>query len=204
MEQKLTFIVDTLNQLFPDPQPFLHHKNSFTLLVAVLLSGNSTDRMVNRVTPVLFAKADSPEAMVLLSEAEIREIIRPCGLSPTKAKAIKGLSEILCDRYGGQVPRTFADLEALPHVGHKTAAVVLYQAFGIATFPVDTHIMRLAHRWALSVKKTPTAVGEELMKLFFKKDWGKLHLQMIAYGRKYCPARGHILSNCPICKELYS
>jgi endonuclease-3 len=202
MKKKIQFIIETLHTLFPHPEPFLQYKNHFTLLVAVLLSGNSTDRMVNRVTPALFAKADSPEKMATLSEEEIKAIIRPCGLSNTKAKAIKALSEVLRDQYGGQVPASLEALEALPHVGRKTASVVLMQAFGIPTFPVDTHIMRLAHRWGLSSKKNRTAVSEDLMKIFPKHLWPHLHLQMIAYGRQYCPARGHILSNCPICKEL--
>jgi len=199
---KIDFIVTALNQLFPDPKPFLYHENSFTLLVAVLLSGNATDKMVNRVTPTLFAKANSPQKMAALSEATIRFIIRPCGLAPTKAKAIRALSQILVERYGGHVPSTFAELEALPHVGYKTAAVVLAQSFHIPTFPVDTHILRLAHRWKLSTKKSPTAVSKDLMRLFPKKYWTRLHLQMIEYGRAFCPARGHVVADCPICKRL--
>lgn len=202
MKKKIQFILTTLQELFPSPVPFLHHKDSFTLLIAVILSGHSTDRMVNRVTPLLFAKADSAQKMATLSEEDIREIIRPCGLAPTKAKAIKALSQILCDSYGGKVPATLAALEALPHVGRKTASVVLAQAFGIPTFPVDTHIMRLAHRWGLSSKKTPSGVAEDLMRLFPKERWIPLHLQMISYGREFCPARGHKIADCPICKSI--
>lgn len=200
MKKKIKFIISTLEELFPSPAPFLLYQDNFTLLVAVLLSGHSTDKMANRVTPLLFAKADCASKMALLTEEEIRVIIRPCGLSSTKAKAIKALSQILCDCYGGEVPSTFEALEALPHVGRKTAAVVLAQAFGIPTFPVDTHIMRLAHRWGLSSKKTPTAVGKDLMKLFPEEKWNSLHLQMIAYGRQFCPALRH--SHCPICNFL--
>lgn len=197
--KKIDFIIQTLERLFPHPKPFLEYKNHFTLLVAVLLSGHSTDRRVNLVTPTLFGLADTPEKMAQLSIKEIEEIIRPCGLAPTKAKAIHSLSEKIVKEFGGKVPATFAELESLPHVGHKTAAVVLVQGFGIPAFPVDTHIVRLSQRWALSLKKNPTQVGKELMSLFPKEKWHDIHLQMIAYGRTYCPARGHKLENCPIC-----
>ena len=187
-----------LEHYFPDPKPPLHHSDSYTLLIAVLLSARNTDAKVNQVTPHLFKLAKTPEEMVLLTVDEIREIIRPCGLSPTKAKNIHRLSEILIEKYQGRVPKSFEALESLPGVGHKTASVVMAQAFHVPAFPVDTHIFRCAHRWGLSRGKNVEKVEEDLKKLFPKKDWIKLHLQIIYFARKFCPARGkHEM--CPIC-----
>jgi endonuclease-3 len=169
------------------------------LLVAVLLSAQCTDVRVNQVTPQLFARARKPAEMARLSEAEIRAIIRPCGLSPAKAKAIRELSRILVERHGGEVPRSFEELEALPGVGHKTASVVMAQAFGVPAFPVDTHIHRLAARWGLSSGRNVQQTESDLKALFPRDRWNDLHLQIILFGRQYCPARGHDLESCPIC-----
>ncbi|MCC5832741.1 MAG: endonuclease III [Chlamydiales bacterium] len=191
-----------LNHYFPDPEIPLHHRDPFTLLIAVLLSAQSTDAMVNRVTPLLFAQASTPEEMAALSLEMILEIIKPVGLSPTKAKAIKALSQQLLEKHQGKVPRTFEELEALPGVGHKTASVVMVQAFHLPAFPVDTHIYRCAHRWGLSKGKSVEAVEKDLKKIFHEDEWGRVHLQIILYARKYCPARGHIIEKCPICSAL--
>jgi endonuclease-3 len=188
-----------LDELYPELAVPLRHEDPYTLLIAVLLSAQCTDVRVNQVTPILFARASTPEAMLKLSEAEIREIIRPCGLSPSKAKAIVELSRVLVDEYGGKVPQTFAELEALRGVGHKTASVVMVQAFGKPAFPVDTHIHRLAARWGLSSGKSVEQTERDLKKLFAPETWGRIHLQMIYFGREYCPARGHDLTACPIC-----
>lgn len=195
-------IAHILEEYFPEPPIPLKHRDPYTLLIAVLLSARSTDAMVNRVTPKLFNLADTPQEMVKLDVEKIRAIIRPCGLSPGKAKAIHTLSGMLLDQYDGEVPASFEALEALPGVGHKTASVVMAQAFAIPAFPVDTHIFRCARRWGLSKGKTVNAVERDLKKLFPKKDWIKLHLQIIHFARAYCPARGHIASACPICSRL--
>ncbi|MEM9261676.1 MAG: endonuclease III, partial [Bacteroidota bacterium] len=180
----------------------LNHTDPYTLLVAVLLSAQCTDVRVNQVTPNLWALTDKPEEMMHVDQEEIRQIIRPCGLSPRKSKAIKELSRIITEEYGGQVPQDWAALEALPGVGHKTAAVVMSQAFGVPAFPVDTHIHRLAYRWALSTGKNVEKTEADLKRLFPKESWNKLHLQIIFFGREYCPARGHKMKECPIC-SLY-
>lgn len=191
-----------LDKLFPRPAIPLHHKDPYTLLIAVLLSARCTDKKVNEITPELFKKASTPQKMSLLSAAEIRSIIKPCGLSPTKSKAIKALSQKLIDEYKGKVPRTLEDLESLPGVGHKTASVVMTQAFRKTAFPVDTHIHRCAKRWGLSSGKNVKKTEEDLKKLFLKTSWRKLHLQIIYYARTYCPAKKHVIEKCPICLEL--
>ena len=188
--EKIKFIITTLEELYPQIEIPLHHKDPYTLLIAVLLSAQTTDARVNTITPILFAKADNPYDMVLLSVDEIREIIKPLGLSPMKSKGIHGLSQILIDKHNGEVPQTFEELEALPAVGHKTASVVLSQAFGIPTFPVDTHIHRLMHRWGLSDGSSVTQTEKDAKRLFPKDKWNKLHIQIILYGREYSPARG--------------
>ena len=181
------------------PKVPLDHADPYTLLVAVLLSAQCTDVRVNQVTPVLFARADDPAAMARLDVREIRRIIRPCGLSPAKSKAIQSLSQILVERHGGQVPKTFEELESLPGVGHKTAGVVMAQAFGVPAFPVDTHIHRLAARWGLSDGSSVVRTERDLKALFPQQRWNSLHLQIIYFGREHCPARGHDLASCPIC-----
>ncbi len=188
-----------LDRLYPDAGVPLDHEDPYTLLVAVLLSAQCTDERVNRVTPALFARASTPDAMAKLSVAEIEKRIRSCGLAPQKAKAIRRLSEILRDEHGGRVPADLAALEALPGVGHKTASVVRVQAFGMPAFPVDTHIHRLAGRWGLSAASNVAQVERDLKRLFPEKDWGKVHLQIIYFGREHCPARGHDFAACPIC-----
>ena len=188
--EKIKFIINTLEELYPQIEIPLHHKDPYTLMIAVLLSAQTTDARVNTITPILFAKADNPYDMVLLSVDEIREIIKPLGLSPMKSKGIHGLSQILIDKHNGEVPQTFEELEALPSVGHKTASVVLSQAFGIPTFPVDTHIHRLMHRWGLSDGSSVTQTEKDAKRLFPKDKWNKLHIQIILYGREYSPARG--------------
>ena len=196
---KLIKIEEILNNLFPDPEIPLQHKNPYTLLVAVLLSAQCTDERVNKVTPKLFERGDSPEKMIQFQVEEIEEIIKPCGLGPTKSKAIWNLSQKLIHIYGGEVPSTFEELESLPGVGHKTASVVVSQAFKRPAFPVDTHIHRLAERWGLSKGNNVKETEKDLKALFPKNRWSKLHLQIIYYARKYCPARGHKVENCPIC-----
>ena len=188
--EKINFIINVLEDLFPKIEIPLDHKDPYTLLIAVLLSAQSTDDGVNKITPILFKKADNPYDMVKLSVEEIRDIIRPVGLSPMKSKGIHGLSKILIDKYDGKVPKTFEALESLPAVGHKTASVVLSQAFGIPTFPVDTHIHRLMFRWGLSNGKNVKKTEEDAKRLFPKELWNKLHIQIILYGRKFSPARG--------------
>tara|TARA_B100000497_G_C7618564_1_gene371601 strand:- start:384 stop:1022 length:639 start_codon:yes stop_codon:yes gene_type:complete len=190
-----------LEELYPETPIPLYHKDSFTLLIAVLLSAQCTDERVNKITPQLFKKAANPHDMFKLSVEEIRLIIRPCGLSPKKSKAIHKLSGILINQHKGKVPESFELLEALPGVGHKTASVVMAQAFGKPAFPVDTHIHRLAYRWKLSNGKNVKKTEKDLKRLFPKKLWNKLHLQIIFYGREYCPARLHKPMSCPICKR---
>ena len=196
---KAADIIRILEELFPQTPIPLAHDSDFTLLVAVVLSAQCTDERVNTVTPALFALAHEPEEMAALDISQIQEIIRPCGLSPQKAKAISGLSRIITDKHDFKVPDTFSALEALPGVGHKTASVVMSQAFGYPAFPVDTHIHRLARRWGLSDGKSVEKTEKDLKAVFPEHLWNKLHLQIIYFGRKYCPARGHIKENCPIC-----
>jgi endonuclease III len=196
-------IQSILDKLFPDPQIPLLHKDPYTLLIAVLLSAQCTDERVNKITPKLFALADNPENMILLNPKEIEEIIRPCGLAPTKSKAIWQLSKDLIDKHGGKVPKTLPELEELPGVGHKTASVMMIQAFQTPAFPVDTHIHRCAQRWGITKGKTVEQTEKDLKKFFPKSRWAKAHLQIIYYARKFCPARGHVLENCPIC-QLHS
>lgn len=191
-----------LSDLYPEPAIPLLHRDSYTLLIAVLLSAQCTDARVNRVTPVLFERASTPEEMVKLSVEEIEEMIHSCGLAPRKAKAIWELSQILIEKYEGKVPESFDALESLPGVGHKTASVVMSQAFHHAAFPVDTHIHRLAKRWGLSSGKSVEQTEKDLKKLFDEEDWKALHLQMIYFGREFCPARKHDPSVCPICLLL--
>ncbi|MBS3913278.1 MAG: endonuclease III [Bacteroidetes bacterium] len=201
-KEKAAFIVNKLEELFPETPIPLQHWDAYTLLIAVVLSAQCTDERVNKITPLLFAKADNPFDMVKLTVDEIREIIYPCGLSPAKSKAIFNLSKILIEKYNGKVPSTFEELEELPGVGHKTASVVMSQAFGFAAFPVDTHIHRLAIRWGLTNGKNVTQTEADLKKIFAKELWNKLHLQIIYFGRKYCPARGHDAEKCPICSVV--
>ena len=189
-KEKVQFVIDTLEELYPNPPIPLQHKDPYTLLIAVLLSAQSTDARVNQITPILFAKADNPYAMIKLSEEEIREIIKPVGLSPMKAKGIYGLSKILVEKYDGEVPTDIEALESLPAVGHKTASVVMSQAFGVPSFPVDTHIHRLMYRWNLSSGKNVVQTEKDAKRLFPQEMWNKLHLQIIYYGREYSPARG--------------
>jgi endonuclease-3 len=200
--EKINYIIDTLELLFPEVPIPLDHKDPYTLLIAVLLSAQSTDIGVNKVTPILFKKADNPYEMVKLSIEEIRDIIRPVGLSPMKSKGIHGLSKILISKHNGKVPKNFIDLEALPAVGHKTASVVMAQAFNIPTFPVDTHIHRLMYRWGMSSGKNVKTTEKDAKRLFPKKLWNKLHLQIIWYGRKFSPARGWNINNDPITKKI--
>jgi endonuclease-3 len=188
-----------LDELYPMPAVPLSHRDPYTLLVAVLLSAQCTDVRVNEVTPFLFARAGNTRDMARLDVREIRRIIKPCGLSPAKSRAIKQLSKILVEQHGGQVPKTFEELEALPGVGHKTASVVMAQAFGVPAFPVDTHIHRLAARWGLSNGTNVTRTERDLKALFPEDRWNALHLQIIYFGRESCPARGHDLSQCAIC-----
>ena len=188
-KEKVKFVIDTLNKLYPNPPIPLEHKDPYTLLISVLLSAQSTDARVNIITPLLFAKADNPYDMIKLSVEEIREIIRPVGLSPMKSKGIYGLSKILIDKHNGNVPQNFEDLEELPAVGHKTASVVMSQAFDVPAFPVDTHIHRLMYRWNLSSGKNVVQTEKDAKRLFPKESWNKLHLQIIYYGREYSPAR---------------
>lgn len=201
-QERKELVKEILNHFFPRPRVPLHHQDPYTLLIAVVLSARSTDAMVNRVTPHLYAKASTPQKMVKLSVDHIQKIIQPCGLSPQKAKAIKELSHILIEKHGGKVPQTFAELEALPGVGHKTASVVMAQAFHIPAFPVDTHIFRCARRWGLSRGKNVQQVERDLKNLFDKEEWIRLHLQIIYYARKFCPARRHKLEECPICVAI--
>jgi len=189
-KQKAAYIKDALEALYPETPIPLDHYSPFTLLCAVVLSAQCTDARVNTITPALFAKADTPEAMAALSVEEIAEIIRPCGLVPMKSKGLKGLSEMIVNLHGGQVPQSFEALEAMPGVGHKTASVVMSQAFGVPAFPVDTHIHRLMTRWGLTRGKSVEQTEKEAKKLFPKALWNKLHLQIIFYGREYSPARG--------------
>lgn len=188
-----------LDELYPEMEIPLHHKDPYTLLIAVLLSAQSTDKRVNLTTPALFELADNPFDMARVSVEDVRAIIRPVGLSPQKSKAIVKLSQILVDKYDGEVPADMELLEELPGVGHKTASVVMVQAFGKPAFPVDTHIHRLAYRWLLSTGRSVKKTEEHLKKAFLMEEWDRRHLQMIYFGREYCPARGHQPEECPIC-----
>lgn len=202
-KQRVEYIQETLQRLYPEPPIPLDHKDPFTLLIAVLLSAQCTDERVNKVTPGLFALADTPEAMQQLSVEQIQAVIRPCGLSPQKAKAIHRLSQILVDEYDSVVPDDIEALEKLPGVGHKTASVVMSQAFGVPAFPVDTHIHRLAQRWGLTSGKNVTQTEKDLKRLFPRENWNDLHLQIIYYGREFCSARGCDGTVCDICKTCY-
>lgn len=199
---KVQFVVDKLEELYEVVPVPLDHKDPYTLLVAVLLSAQCTDERVNKITPLLFEVADNPYDMAELSVEKIKEIIRPCGLSPMKSNGISGLSKILVEKYNGQVPNDMEALEALPAVGHKTASVVVSQAFGVPAFPVDTHIHRLIYRWGLTNGKNVVQTEKDCKRLFNEELWNKLHLQIIFFGREYCPARGHNPHECPICKEI--
>lgn len=201
-QEKVDFVIRTLKELYPTIPIPLEHKDPYTLLIAVLMSAQSTDVRVNQITPLLFAKADNPYDMIKLSVEEIREIIKPVGLSPMKSKGIYGLSHILIDKHNGEVPKTYEDLEELPAVGHKTAAVVLSQAFGIPAFPVDTHIHRLMYRWNLTNGKNVVQTEKDAKRLFPKDLWNDLHLQIIWYGRQYSPARGWDLDKDVITKTI--
>ena len=201
-KEKAAFVLDKLEELYPTTPIPLDHTDDYTLLVAVLLSAQCTDVRVNKTTPDLFAKASTPEEMILLDPKEIEDIIRPCGLSPRKSKAIHELSHIILDEHQGKVPQSFEELEALPGVGHKTASVVMAQAFGVPAFPVDTHIHRLAYRWTLSTGKNVVKTEKDLKALFPEEKWNKLHLQIIFFGREYCPAKKHDPAECPICSVI--
>ena len=198
-EEKAHYILNRLEELYPETPIPLDHTDSYTLLIAVLLSAQCTDVRVNKITPTLFKKADSPQKMVKLTVEEIEDIIRPCGLAPRKSKAIHELSQIILEKHQGEVPKSFEELEALPGVGHKTASVVMAQAFGVPAFPVDTHIHRLAQRWGLSDGKNVEQTEKDLKKVFAKEKWNKLHLQIIFYGREFCTARGCDGASCEIC-----
>ncbi len=199
---KIKFISDTLDELFPDPPIPLDYTSPFTLLVAVVLSAQCTDIRVNQVTKVLFKAADTPKKMVKIGVERIAEIIKPCGFFNTKSKNIYNLSKTLVEKYDGEVPRTFEELEALPGVGHKTASVMMIHAFKVPAFPVDTHIHRLAKRWGLSDGSSVEQTEADLKKIFPKEEWEKRHLQIIYFGRTYCKAMGHKPENCPICSKL--
>ena len=201
-KEKIIFIENTLDNLYPNPPIPLDHKDAYTLLIAVLLSAQCTDIRVNKVTPALFKLADNPQKMSKVSVEKIKEIIRPCGLSPRKSQAISDLSKIIMEKHNGKVPDSSEELEALPGVGHKTASVVMSQAFGVPAFPVDTHIHRLAFRWNLSNGKNVEQTEKDLKCLFPEKKWNILHLQIIYYGREYCTARAHDVENCIICLKV--
>lgn len=202
-QERADHVLKRLEELYPKTPIPLDHKDAYTLLVAVLLSAQCTDVRVNQVTPALFELADHPQEMMKVPVDAIREIIRPCGLSPRKSKAISELSRILVEEHDGQVPDNFEDLEALPGVGHKTASVVMAQAFGVPAFPVDTHIHRLAKRWKLSKAKNVEQTERDLKKCFPREKWNKLHLQIIFYGREHCTARGCDGKSCLLCRELF-
>lgn len=207
-KEKAAFAAAKLAELYPHITIPLDHHDPYTLLVAVVLSAQCTDKKVNEITPLLFAKAHTPQQMVKLSVDEIRDIIRPCGLSPMKSKGINGLSKIILEEHGGKVPADMAALERMPAVGHKTASVVMSQAFGIPAFPVDTHIHRLAYRWTLSTGKNVERTEADLKRLFPEDTWNELHLRIIYFGREHCPAQRHDPLKCPICsvigrKELF-
>ena len=201
--ERAEYILQHLEELYPETPVPLDHINSYTLLIAVLLSAQCTDERVNKITPILFSLADTPQNMIQQDVEDIRAIIRPCGLSSRKSQAIWKLSEIILNRHGGVVPENFSDLEALPGVGHKTASVVMSQAFGHPAFAVDTHIHRLAQRWGLTKGKNVNMTEADCKKLFLRSSWSKLHLRIIFYGREYCTARGCDGTICPMCRILY-
>lgn len=201
-QEKVQFVINTLENLYPNPPIALDHKDPYTLLIAVLLSAQCTDARVNQITPILFKQADNPYDMVKLTQEEIQQIIKPCGLSPMKSKGIYELSHILINSYNGEVPADFSALESLPAVGHKTASVVMSQAFGIPAFPVDTHIHRLMYRWGLSNGKSVQQTEKDAKRLFPIEKWNKIHLQIIYYGREYSPARGWNLEKDIITKTI--
>lgn len=201
--ERAEFIMKRLDELFPNPPIPLQHKDPYTLLVAVLLSAQCTDARVNKVTPILFKKADTPLKMSKLTVAQIEEIVRPCGLGPRKAKSIFGLSKIIMEKHNGEVPDNFKDLEDLPGVGHKTASVVMSQAFNHPAFPVDTHIHRLAQQWGLTSGKSVVETESDLKKIFPKERWNDLHIQIILFGREICQARKCDGMSCPFCKTFY-
>lgn len=201
-KSKAKKIVAILNKHFPAPNIPLKHKDPYTLLISVVLSAQCTDERVNQITPLLFSLADHPKKMASLDAQEVESVIRPCGLAPRKSKAIVELSRILMEQFSGQVPESFEHLEALPGVGHKTASVVMSQAFSHPAFPVDTHIHRCAKRWGLSTGKSVEKTERDLKELFPKKIWNRLHLQIIYFARKYCPAKKHIPKECPICSWI--
>jgi len=201
-QEKVNYVIDTLNEIYKEVPIPLDHKDPYTLLIAVLMSAQSTDVKVNQITPLLFERADNPYEMIKLSVEEIREIIKPVGLSPMKAKGIYGLSHILIDKYNGEVPKSFEALESLPAVGHKTASVVMSQAFGIPAFPVDTHIHRLMYRWNLTNGKNVVQTEKDAKRLFPREHWNKLHLQIIFYGRQYSTARAWDLEKDIITKTI--
>jgi endonuclease-3 len=201
-KEKAQGIMAVLDRLYPDPPIPLYHTNPYTLCIAVLLSAHTTDKSVNAATPALFGLADNPKDMVKLGQERILSLIQKVGLANTKSKNVWNLSRILLEKYGGELPRTFEELEELPGVGHKTASVVMCQAFGVPAFPVDTHIHRLAQRWGLSDGRTVEKTEADLKAVFPREKWTKLHLQIIYYGRQYCPARNHDLSKCPICERF--
>ena len=200
-KNKVIGIINILEDIYPEVPIPLTHNDPYSLLIAVLLSAQCTDVRVNKISPILFSRADNPFDMINMSVEEIEQIIRPCGLAPRKSKAISSLSQILINKYDGNVPSNLDDLEALPGVGHKTASVVVSQAFGKAAFPVDTHIHRLAYRWGLSNGKNVEQTEKDLKRLTPKELWNKLHLQIIYFGREHCPARGHDFLKCPICSK---
>ncbi len=202
-KERAQHVLKRLGELYPDPPIPLDHRDSYTLLIAVLLSAQCTDIRVNQITPKLFALAADPATMARLPVEQIESIVRPCGLGPQKAKAIKELSRLLMKRHCGAVPQTLEELEALPGVGHKTAQVVMAQSFGVPSFPVDTHIHRLAQRWGLSNGKSVVQTERDLKRHFPRESWNKLHLQIIFYGREHCAARGCDGTACPICRELF-
>ncbi|MBC7884814.1 MAG: endonuclease III [Saprospiraceae bacterium] len=201
-KERAKFVMEKLELLYPEVPIPLAHQDPYTLLIAVVLSAQCTDVRVNQITPILFSVADNPFDMAQLSISKIEEIIRPCGLSPQKSKSISSLSHLLIEKHNGKVPNTFEELESLPGVGHKTASVVMSQAFGVPAFPVDTHIYRLAERWCLSNGKNVVKTEADLKKIFPRSSWNKLHLQIIYFGRAYCPARGHQKTECPICAVI--
>ena len=201
-KERVKFIIEKLEDLYPNPAIPLDHTDAYTMLISVLLSAQCTDVRVNQVTPHLWERAKTPKQMVKLEVEEIADIIRPCGLAPAKSKAIHRLSEILLEKHNGEVPNTFEDLEALPGVGHKTASVVMSQVFEVPAFPVDTHIHRLMQRWKLTNGKNVEQTEHDAKRLFPEELWNKLHLQIIYFGREYCPARGHNEDTCPICSKI--
>ena len=201
-QDKVQYVIDSLEKLYPKTPIPLQHKDPYTLLIAVLLSAQCTDKRVNKITPILFEKADSPQEMIKLSVSEIEDIVRPCGLSPMKSKGIYGLSKMIIEKHKGIVPNNFVDLESFPSVGHKTASVVMSQAFGVPAFPVDTHIHRLMYRWGLTNGKNVDTTEKDAKRLFPQKLWNKLHLQIIYYGREYSPARGWKIENDSITKNI--